>query len=109
MADICVPVVEFAAQTGRLDFVSLILASIGVILFFGGLFFFVNFRSIAKKQAEEEATKVAENIAERVANEYLQREPPRIIDQYREFTGSEPFTNDDADQIANAQDMQTEA
>ena len=108
MADNCGSVVEFAAQTGRLDFVSLILASIGIILVFGGLFSFVNFRSLAKKQAEEVATKVAEEKAEQAANEYLQRELLKLVNQYMEFTRIEPFSNDDADEIASAQDKQTD-
>ena len=132
MADNCGSVVEFAAQTGRLDFVSLILASIGIILVFGGLFSFVNFRSLAKKQAvevatkvaedvatkvaevvaakfaEEKATKVAEEEAERAVNEYLQKELPELVNQYMEFTVMEPFSNDDADEIASAQDKQTD-
>ena len=122
MADNCGSVVEFAAQTGRLDFVSLILASIGIILAFGGLISYVNFRSLAKKQAVEVATKVAEDVAakfaeekatkdaeekaERAVNEYLQEELPELVNQYMEFM--EPFSNDDADEIAGAQDKQTD-
>lgn len=98
-------VVEFAAQTGRLDLVSLLLAAIGLILVLGGLFAFINFRSIAKAHAVSEATKIAEATAERVTNEYLQRELPDLLEEYREFFDSDDdFSDDDADEMANAQD-----
>ena len=74
----------------------------------GGLFAFINFRSIAKAHAVVEAAKIAEATAERVTNEYLQRELPNLLEEYREFFDSESdFTDDDADQMANAQDNKT--
>lgn len=100
--------VAYAAQIGRLDLVSLILAAIGLILVFGGLFAFINFRSIAKSHAITEARSVAEATAERVTNEYLQRELPDLIDEYRSFFDSEDFTDADADQMAGAQDDKKE-
>lgn len=101
--------VDFAAQTGRLDLVSLILAAISLTLVLGGVFAFLNFRSIAKAHAVAEATKVAETTAERVTNEYLQRELPDLLEQYREFFDSEgDLTDDDADQMANVQDNKVE-
>lgn len=108
MANTSQTVIEFAAQTGRLDLVSLILAAIGLILILGGVFAFLNFRSIAKAHAVTEATVVAEVIAERVTNEYLQRELPDLLEEYRTFFDSEDFTDDDADQMANAQDNKME-
>ncbi|MEX0365692.1 MAG: hypothetical protein AB3N22_06450 [Ruegeria sp.] len=93
-----------AAQLGRLDLVSLLLAAIGLILVLGGLFAFFNFRSIARTQATQEATKVAEDVAERVANEYLQKELPDVIKAYREMMDSESVSDDLADQMAGAQD-----
>lgn len=101
--------IEFAAQTGRLDLVSLLLAAIGLILVLGGLFAFINFRSIAKAHAVAEATKIAEATAERVTNEYLQRELRDLLEEYRTFFDSEgDLSDDDADQIANAQDNEPE-
>lgn len=101
--------IGFAAQTGRLDLISLILAAISLTLVLGGVFAFLNFRSIAKAHAVTEATKVAEATAERVTNEYLQRELPDLLEEYREFFDSEgDFTDEDADQMANAQDNKTE-
>ena len=102
-------VIAYAAQLGRLDLVSLLLAAIGLILVLGGLFAFINFRSIAKIHAVAEATKIAETTAERVTNEYLQRELPDLLEEYRDFFDSEDdFTDDDADQMATAQDNKTD-
>lgn len=93
-----------AAQLGRLDMVSLLLAAIGLILVLGGLFAFFNFRSIARKQATQEAVKVAEEVAERVANEYLQKEMPDVIKAYGEMMDSDGVSDDLADLVAGAQD-----
>lgn len=93
-----------AAQLGRLDMVSLLLAAIGLILVLGGLFAFFNFRAIAKTQATQEATKVAEEVAERIANVYLQKEMPDVIKAYREMMDSDGVSDDLADQMARAQD-----
>jgi hypothetical protein len=101
--------IEFAAQTGRLDLVSLLLAAIGLILVLGGLFAFINFRSLAKSHAIAVAAKISETTAERVTNEYLQRELPNLLEEYREFFDSEgEFSDEDADQMANAQDNKSE-
>lgn len=99
-----VDAIATAAQLGRLDLVSLLLAAIGLILVLGGLFAFFNFRSIAKAQATKEATKVAEEVAERVANEYLQKELPDVMKAYRDLMDSEGVSDDLADQMAEAQD-----
>lgn len=101
-------VIDFAAQTGRLDLVSLLLAAIGLILVLGGLFAFINFRSIAKSHAVAEAKRVAEATAERVTNEYLQQELPDLLEAYRSYLDSMDVTDDDADQMANAQDDKKE-
>ena len=93
-----------AAQLGRLDFVSLLLAAISLILVLGGLFAFFNFRSIAKARATKEATRVAEEVAERIANEYLQKELPDVMKAYREMMGSNGVSDDLADQMADAQE-----
>lgn len=93
-----------AAQLGRLDMVSLLLAAIGLILVLGGLFAFFNFRSVAKIHATEEATKIAELVAERIANEYLQKELPDVIKAYREMMGSDGASDASADKMASQQE-----
>jgi histone deacetylase complex regulatory component SIN3 len=80
------------------------LAVVGLILVMGGVFAFVNFRSIAKAHAGAQATKVAEVTAERVTNEYLQKELPDLLEAYRSFLDSEGLSDADADGMANAQD-----
>ncbi|MBF9059105.1 hypothetical protein HKCCSP123_07910 [Rhodobacterales bacterium HKCCSP123] len=102
--EVVTSVVEFAAQTGRLDFVSLLLAIVSTILVLGGIFAFLNFRSIARTQAIAQAKETAEATAERVTNEYLQRELPDLMEAYRSFLGSEDVTDEVADRMAVAQD-----
>lgn len=93
-----------AAQLGRLDFASLLLAIVSLILVLGGLYAFINFRAIAKAQAVKEARAVAQATAERVTNEYLQRELPDLLEAYRSFLDSDDVTDEDADEMASAQD-----
>ena len=93
-----------AAQLGRLDFVSSVLAAIGVALVLGGIFAFVNFRGIARSQAQAEARKVAEEVAERTANEYLQRELLSVVGEYRTMMESEGPADADPDSLASVQD-----
>jgi hypothetical protein len=102
--DLATTVVEFAAQTGRLDLVSLLLALVSTILVLGGVFAFFNFRSIAKHHAITQAKETAEATAERVTNEYLQRELPDLLDAYRSFLDSDDVSNEAADRMAGAQD-----
>lgn len=96
--------IRTAAQLGRLDLVSLLLASIGLILVLGGIFAFINFRAIAKAQATTEAIRVAEEVAERVANDYLQRELPDVIRAYNNFADPHDVSDAAADLMASAQD-----
>lgn len=93
-----------AAQLGRLDFASLLLAIVSLILVLGGVYAFINFRAIAKAHAIKEATKVAEVTAERVTNEYLQRELPDLLDAYRSFLDSGDVSDEEADDMAEAQE-----
>lgn len=96
--------ITIANQIGRLDFASLLLASVSTILVLGGIFSFLNFRSIAKAQAAEEAKKIAENTAERVTNEYLQRELPDLLSAYRSMLDSDDLSDQQANQMADAQE-----
>ena len=90
----CDDIVAIAAQLGRLDFVSSLLAGIGVVLVLGGIFAFINFRGLAKTQAKKEAEKVSKEIAEKVANSYLQEELPKIYKEYMDlFEQNRDFDN----------------
>ena len=91
--------IQYAAQLGRLDFISALLAALGIIMVFGGLFAFINIRSKAEQAAEEIATAKAEE----VANIYLQNSLPMIIEAYDDFI--ENHVNASlANQIAEAQE-----
>lgn len=107
----CQDAICVGAQLGRLDFVSALLAIIGLVLVLGGIFAFLNFRSLAKKTACEEAEKHAKTTAERVANEYLQAELPDLLQAYKKFleesgdnTDGESDWDDAADAIADSQE-----
>ena len=93
-----------AAQLGRLDLVSLLLAAIGLILVLGGVFAFLNIRYVARAQAIEAATEVAEAVAERMSNEYLQKELPDLLSAYYDMMGSSEISDELADEMANAQE-----
>jgi len=96
--------IQAAAQLGRLDLVSLLLTAIGLILVAGGVFAFINFRSIARKQATDEARKIAGPVAEQIANEYMQKHLPDIIKAYGKMMDSDAVSDDLAKQMADAQD-----
>ena len=104
----CKDAVSVAAQLGRLDFVSALLAIIGVALVLGGLFTFLHFRNVAKAEASKEAGIQAKLVAERVANEYLQAELPALLDEYKKFMEAQNVNtegdDDFADAIADAQE-----
>ena len=96
--------IAIASQLGRLDLVSLLLAVIGLILVIGGVFAFLNLRSVAKKVACEEARERAKEFAEKAANEYLQAELPDLLKEYSHLFGGNNISDDTADDIANAQE-----
>lgn len=88
--------VAIMAQLGRFDLVSRLLAIIGILLVFGGVFAYFHYRHIS----EEAAIKTAEEIAEKVANEYLQKEFPAIVEEYRKFLDTSNVLDEDATEIA---------
>ncbi|WP_316975924.1 hypothetical protein [Shumkonia mesophila] len=88
-----------AAQLGRLDLVSVLLAIVAILLAIGGFVAFFNVRGIARRHAEEEAREVAE----KAANDYLQREMPLIIKEYGELFEN-AGADKQADEIAEAQE-----
>ena len=79
MGDQTVDAVLRAAQLGRLDLVSLLLAVLGILIALAAFYTFMNVRSIARNQATEVAEQVSREIAEDVANQYLQVELPNIL------------------------------
>lgn len=92
-----------ALSLGRLDLVTILLAIIGVALVLGGIFAFINFREIAKAQAEETAKKVAEE----KAIEYLNDEVPPMIRSQIQFQVeifAEQFPDNDQGAYGNEED-----
>lgn len=106
----CADTAQLLSQWGRFDLVSMMLAGIGIILVLGGIVAYLDLRSLARRRAQEEASKatqaaarVAEETAERVANEHLQAELPDLIAEHMQLVGSS-LSDEDADDIAHAQD-----
>lgn len=93
--------IQQAAQLGRLDFASLLLAMVGILIALAAVFAFLNLRRVAKERATEVATSISGEIAEKVANEYLQEELPNILSSNLELFGG--VRDQSADGIADAQ------
>ena len=103
MNNIC-DAVTCAAQTGRLDLVSALLACIGILLVLGGIFGFLNIRTKASSVAQEVAREEAKKVAESVANVYIQENLPKILESYRELIEKQ-VNSAVADQIALSQEL----
>jgi len=96
--------IHMAAQLGRLDFISALLAVIGFAMVLGGIFTFVHYRNVAKDEAVKEAKKHAKQVAEETANRYLQAELPELLKAYAPVFGVQSISDKDADTIASAQE-----
>lgn len=103
--DICAKVdsIWFAAQLGRLDFVSLLLAVVALILGLGGIFAFFNFRNIAKRQASEVAEATAKEVADKVAHEYMSNQYSELLRNYLNFASAMEISDKEADEISKSQ------
>ena len=95
--------VRYAAETGRLDLATALLAAIAVLLALGGLFAFLEVRRSARAAAVVVAKQEAETLAEAAAVAYLERELPRLIQAYEELARN-AARDEDADAIAEAQE-----
>lgn len=96
-------VVEFAAQTGRLDLISLLLAILGILIGLGAIYGFVHFRNVAKEQAIKVAKETSEEVAEKIANKYIQENLLDILKANAHLFDSSVDDNE-ANQIADAQE-----
>lgn len=98
-----IDVISYAAQIGRLDYVTTSLTILGIFIGLAAILSFIHFRRVAKKEAKEVSKKVAEKVAERVTNQYIQKELLEILRANAHlFNGN--IGDDDADSIANAQE-----
>lgn len=80
MNDLLMDSVHVSSQLGRPDVVSALLAIVSLLIAIGGVFFFINVKNSARKKAKkvariemEQAKKEVSIIAEKVANEYMQK------------------------------------
>lgn len=93
--------VQQAAQLGRLDFASLLLAMVAVLIALAAVFAFLNLRRVARDRATEVAERISGEIAEKAANKYLREELPNILSSNLELFGS--VRDHSADGIADTQ------
>lgn len=73
--------IQCASQLGRLDFLSALLACIGIILTLGGVAAFFSVRRLAKDVAKKEA----EQSSEYHASRYIQNNLERLIKEHLEW------------------------
>lgn len=76
---------EYAAKIGLFEITAILLGCVAILLALGGLVAFFNLRLLAKKSAQSEAKQVAQEVAEKSANTYLQTEIPALIAVYIEL------------------------
>ena len=95
--------VQVASGVGLLHLVSVLLAIVAIILAVAGVYAFFNFRGVARRQAREEARKIASEVAEKAAIGHLERELPKMVAEYHELVRNSA-ANEMADEIAKAQD-----
>ena len=82
--------VEIAAQTGRLDFASLLLAIVGILLALGGVVGFIEVRTRVKTVAERTAREECREIAEKIVLQYINDELPDEIRKHVETLMPDP-------------------
>jgi len=94
-----------AAQLGRLDFLSALLAAVAILLALGGIYAFINIRSSAQQVARAAAEEESRKLAETAAIAYLERELPRLVASYRELARN-AVADEEADAVAGTQENQ---
>ena len=99
-------VVDFAAQTGRLDFLTAVLAVLALLIGLSAVPVFFYLKMRAEAVAREEAAKALEGAAERVeaaAISKLEAMLPTLVREYTELARN-AATEEEANDIALAQD-----
>ena len=97
--------VRTANEIVLLNLVSILLAIVAILLALAGVFAFFNFRNLARKQATEEAQKIAASVAENVAVEKLEAELPTMVEAYSDLVKNN-LNAEEADRVANAQNQE---
>ncbi|WP_143019578.1 hypothetical protein [Mesorhizobium qingshengii] len=96
-------ILELVNQFGLMGIVSVMLATLTILVALVGIYAFFDVRRVATRTAKDEAEKIAKEVAERQANTYLQAELPGMIAAYMELVKN-AATPEEADEIAQAQD-----
>lgn len=88
---------DLISRTDFLTAVGVVLACVAILLALGGVFAFISFRRIARKEARKIAKAVAEKVAEQAANAYLQQEMPALLRAHDELAANiADVTDEDA-------------
>lgn len=98
-----VTILELVNQFGLMGIVSVMLATLTVLVALVGIYAFFDVRRTAKRAAKAEATVIAREVAESRANDYLQAELPGMIAAYADFAKNAASAKD-ANDIAQVQD-----
>ncbi|MCB2012314.1 MAG: hypothetical protein KDF64_17300 [Geminicoccaceae bacterium] len=106
MEDAVPTILAYAAQTGRLDFISALLAVLAIILGLGAfpVFFFVQRR--AENIAREVAESILKDALERIENDAISRVErmlPKLVEEYGELARN-AVNETIANEIAAAQE-----
>lgn len=104
--DVTRNVVEFAAQTGRLDFVSVLLAMIAILLAVLAFPVFYYIQRRAEAVARAEANEVLAELTKRIESDTISKFDamlPRLFEVYSEMA-RQAATDDVSNRIAAAQD-----
>ena len=99
----CLYPIQAASSIGLLHLASVLLAIVGLLLAIGGVVAFLNFRGLARRQAREEAKKIAPDVAEKVAILRVVQLLPQLVEEYRKL-GMSAATNQSIEEIAQSQD-----
>jgi len=92
-----------AHETGRLDFITALLAAITILLVLVGVVAFFDVRRTARRISKQVAEMEARAIAEKTAVAYLERELPKLMSEYYELARN-AVGGVEANEIAQAQD-----
>lgn len=92
--------INYAYQLGRLDFVSLLLVGITVILIIAGAYTFFDVRKTAVKTASKVAKEEVAKIAEETVNAYMQTNFPKMLDAFKELELAEDNIADELAEIS---------
>jgi hypothetical protein len=92
-----------AHEMGRLDFITVLLTAITILLLLVGAFAFFDIRRTARRISKQVAETEARAIAEKTAVTYLERELPKLMSEYYELARN-AVGGVEANEIAQAQD-----